>query len=1073
MLCPECESENAASSRFCGGCGRPLAGAPAAPSPVQQRGERRQLTVMFCDLVDSTALSERLDPEDLCEVIEAYRACCADAVDRYGGHVAQYLGDGILAYFSFPAAHEDDPERAVRAGLEIHAGLREANPSLQRRYGVRLAAKVAIHTGPVVLDRSRHQRETLALGRAVNVAARLAELASPGAVVLSHDTLRLVEGLFVTRSLGAHALRGIAEDVEVHQALEASRARGRLGAAAARGLTPLVGRARELGVLMDRFERAGRGAGQVVLLGGDPGIGKSRLLLALRRRLAVLPHAWVELLGSPHHTNSAFHPVIESLQRILAFTPGDSNEQRIARIEEALDRAGIDREDALPVLAELLSVELPARTALAKISPEARRRRTFEVLVRWIFSVARARATVVVVEDLHWADPSTLELLDRVVEESSGAAMLVIATHRPAFVPHWPAGDRIVHETLGPLGRDECVAIAEAIAKGSGLAADLLRRVVERTDGVPLYVEELTRSVLEASGAVAGDGAATAIPATLRDSLVARLHRLGEAQEVAQLAAVFGRDFAYAQLEQAATLDPAALRRALAQLEDAGFVVRLGGAPERAYSFRHALIREIAYESLLRQTRRAWHARIARTLEQRFPKVVQSEPEAIARHCEEGDLFAEAATYYERAAARAAERSANREAIAHLRRAIDVLGRLPEGHARDERELRLQTALAAPLVATTGWGSADAERAYTRALALAEGSADDVQRFQLTRRVITFHVSRAELRTAHALCAPLHRIAERETESSLRLLAHQQEAIVLYYLGRPVEALAHYERAVALHDPERHAALLQVHGEDLGVFTRIWMHWALWIAGHPDRALARSDEAIAMANEIRHPFSQAYALVWGAVLRLLRREARQAHDLADAAMQIGIAQDFAFHAGAGRALRAMALIDRDQPASVVDASVREIQRAMGEISKTGTEVTKPKILGMLADAFLRAGRLAEADAIAAAAAAAAKRTEQPFWDADLERIAGEVALARDASGRAEAERRFRSAVAISREQRARALELRAATSLARLLAGDGRRDEARTVLAPVHDSFDEGLELADLRDARAVLAGLG
>lgn len=1079
--CPTCDRENPEDGRFCGGCGRRLSGEAARPNapPARVRGERRQLTVMFCDLVDSTALSERLDPEDLCDVIEAYRASCAGAIDRFGGYIAQYLGDGILAYFSYPAANEDDPERAVRAGLDVLAGLREINPGLHARHGIRLEARVAIHTGPIVLDRSRHQRETLALGRAVNVAARLADIATPGAVVMSDDTRRLVEGLFVTRSLGEHALHGIAEPIEVHQAQKVTPARGRLEAAAARGLTPLVGRQHELAALIARFERAAGGAGQVVLVGGDPGIGKSRLLLALRRRLAVVPHGWIELRASPHHTNSAFHPVVESLRQVLGFAPGEPGSRQISRIEEALDRAGIDRDEALAPLADLLSLG-PLRageTASALPSPEARRRKTLDILVRWLLAAAHARPAVLAIEDLHWLDPSTLELLDRVIEQSAAAPLLVLATHRPAFGRRWAADERITYETLGPLEQDDCAAMAEAIAKGSGLSGDVLRSIVARTDGVPLYVEELTRSVLEASPRsrrrATTDTPGHTVPPTLHDSLIARLHRLGEAQEVIQLAAVLGRDFAADQLEAVSPLGSAELRRLLAQLEDVGFLVRHGAPSQVVYTFRHALIQETAYQSLLRHTRRAWHARIARTLERRFPNLVQSEPETVARHCDEGDLVGEASTYYESAGKRSADRSANLEAIGHLRRAIEVLQRLPEGRARDMRELRLQTALASPLVATTGWGSADTERAYARALALSEQSTDDEQHFQLTRRMITFHVSRAELRSAHELCARLHRIARHEQPSSWRLLAHQQEAIVLYYLGRPSEALLHYERAVALHDPTEHASLLSVHGEDLGVFTRIWMHWALWIAGYPDRALARSSEAIAMANEIRHPFSQAYARVWGAVLHLLRRELPPAHDLADEALQIGIEHGFAFLTGAGRALRAMALVAPEQPASVVDGAIREIQRAMREIASTGTEVTKPKILGILADGFLRVERFAEAHAIASAADEAARRTEQPFWSADLERILGEIALARDAAARGEAEHRFRNGVALARAQKARGLELRVATSLARLLGEDGRRTQALEVLTPITSSFDEGLALPDLLAARALLAELG
>lgn len=1078
MGCPHCQHENPGDFRYCGGCGARLASSapPASPERARSRGERRQLTVMFCDLAKSTELSEKLDPEDLCDVIEAYREACGAAVDRFGGHVAQYLGDGILAYFSFPFAHEDDAERAVRAGLEVHSNLADLNPHLEKRYGVQVSARVSVHTGPVVIDRSRHQRETLALGRAVNVAKRVSEIALPGTVVMTRDTHRLVEGLFVTRNLGAHALRGVADPIELDRVLAASSARGRLDASLAKGLTPLVGREREIDSLVQAFDTASRGRGRVVFLGGDPGIGKSRLVHALQRRVAVLPHGWLECRGSPHHQNSAFHPVIEALRRVFAFGPGDSAARRAALVEEGLDRAGIDPAEALPLLAELLSIEVPGAAGLRETSPEARRRRTLDVLARWIFTAAKSRPLVLAMEDLHWFDPSTLELFDRIVKDAAAASMLVLATHRSSFVLRWPVEGHASRLGLGPLGRDESARLVEAVARGSDVAPELLEQIVERTDGVPLYAEEITKSVLEESlsreaGAnPSADG--VRIPPTLRDSLAGRLDRLGSAKDVAQLAAILGRDFSAAQLEAASTLDRTGIRRALAELEDAGFLTRRESPSGDAYAFRHALIHEVAYESLLRRTRRAWHARVARALEKHFAEEVAEEPEGVARHFEEGGLAPEAVDYYERAGQRATGHSANVEAIGHFERAIALLDRLPKGRERDECELRLQLALAGPLVATTGWGSHEAERTHLRALALGERAEDASQRFQLMRRVITFHVSRAELGQAHELCSELHELAERERDSSLLLLAEQQEAIVLYYLGRPTEALARYERAVSLHDPERHAALLHLHGEDLGVFTRLWMHWALWIAGFPDRALARSDEAIAMAREIHHPFSEVYAQVWAAVLRLLRREREQAHELAGAAAELAVENGFAFHIGASRALEALAKIDPEQPTSVVDSAIADFQAAMADAARTGTEVTRPKILGMLAEALASVGRIAPAEAIVAAAIASAERTGQPFWNAELARIRGKLALAKDASEIDTAERHFRAALAIAERQRANALALRAATDLAILLGESGRREEARAVLEPSYRGFDEGLDLADLETARGLLRAL-
>jgi tetratricopeptide (TPR) repeat protein len=563
------------------------------------------------------------------------------------------------------------------------------------------------------------------------------------------------------------------------------------------------------------------------------------------------------------------------------------------------------------------------------------------------------------------------------------------------------------------------------------------------------------------------------IPATLHDSLAARLDRLGAAKDTALLASVLGRDFSGDHLAAVSDADPSQLRRHLVQLEEAGFLQRQGTPPDVSYTFRHALIQEAAYQSLLKDTRRLWHVRSAWALEQHFPDLAETAPEALARHFEEGGLLERSIGYFERAAERATQRSANAEAIGHLRRALEVLNRLPASRSRDERELVLQAALASPLVAATGWGSVEAERAYARAMELGERVGETSQLFRLMRGVVTFYVSRAELATARELCTRLLELAEIDRESSLLLLAHQQTAIVLYYLGRPAEALVHYEQALALHDPSEHAKLLHLYGEDLGVFIRIWSAWALWMVGLPDRALTRGLEAIELARGIAHPFSLAYALLWTAVLRMLRRERRPARELAEAALEIGLEQGFAFHAGGGRAVRALAQIDPEEPGPVIEAAIQEFQIALGELARTGTEVTRPKFLGVLAEAYRKVDRPQEARSLLSLGTALAERTSQPFWDAELRRVHGELLLDEDASAEDQAEKLFVEALEIARNQKARSLELRAATSLGRLLRDQGRLDEARAVLAPVYASFQEGLELPDLQDAKTVLDALG
>jgi predicted ATPase len=659
--------------------------------------------------------------------------------------------------------------------------------------------------------------------------------------------------------------------------------------------------------------------------------------------------------------------------------------------------------------------------------------------------------------------------------------VLQLLTFRPDFKPRWEERPYLEAITVHPLTRRQIAEMVDRMTDGQGLPPEVLEEVIKKTDGVPLFVEELTKSVLESGQLERRAGGREwqgrlpplAIPSTLQDSLMARLDRLGRAKEVAQVAAVLGREFSYSLLREVSTTDARLLDQLLAQLLDAELVHQRGAAPSASYAFKHALIQDAAYQSLLRGTRRALHARIVQVLEDGFPARVASEPEELARHCEEGGLLEKAIAYYRRAGSRAAERSAHAEAIGHLTRAIELLQTLPESAQRDGQELMLQVALGPVLATSSGWGSRDAEQAYRRARVLCERIGDTPQLFHVLRGLLTFYVARADLDTGRELCERLLRLADNAPDDAARLVANQQTGIVLYYQGEPRTALEHYERALALHDPETHAALTHVYGEHLGSFVRIWMGWALWMVGYPDRAIQRCEEAIALSREASHPFSLGYALLWAAVVHTMRREHRLARERAGAAVAIAEEQGFAFVQGGGRLIRAWGRMDPEWDAAARTAAIEEYRVALAETAATGSETCGPQILGSLAEAYLLEGRGAEALAVARAAQATSERTSQPYWDSDLHRVQGEILLGRDGVGQRDSERLFRLALEVARRQQARSLELRAATSLARLWQRQGMRDAARDLLAPVYGWFTEGFDTLDLKDARALLEKLG
>jgi len=702
----------------------------AKPLP-RDRAERRQLTVMFCDLVGSSALSARLDPEDLRAVIGAYHACIAEVIARNEGVIARYMGDGVLAYFGYPQAHEDDAEQATRAGL----ALVDAVANLKTDIGTELQVRIGIATGMVVvgdLTGEGAAKEQAVIGETPNLAARLQTLAQPGTVLISESTHRLTDGHFEYRNLGPVSLKGWVEPIPAWQVLRTSGVESRFEAQHKTRLTPLIGRDEEIELLLRRWQRCTHGEGCVVVLTGEPGIGKSHIALALEERLQAEPHITVRHFCSAHHTNSALHPFIRQLERVARFERSDSPAEKFAKLETLLLRSGADADRVVSPLANLLSLPPNDRYSVPELSPQKRKEMTLAALLAQLNGLAAQQPVLIIFEDVHWADPTSLELLTVTLERVPRLRVLMLITARPEFTPPWPGHAHVTTVSLTRLNRRNGAALIERVTAGKTLPDEVMDQILARTDGVPLFVEELTKTVLETGLLQERDDhyvlnrplPSMAIPTTLHASLMARLDRLAPVREVAQIGAVVGREFSHELLSTVAGLPRERLEEALAELVRSELIFRRGEIPQAIYTFKHALVRDAAYSGLLKSRRAALHATIADAFEQRFPEIVVAQPETLAHHLTEAGLFEKAVGYWLQACKKAAMRSANLEAIAHSRRGIEASGHLPDGARKDRLELDFQFALGPCLIATQGPASNETMATFARARELCERLGD-------------------------------------------------------------------------------------------------------------------------------------------------------------------------------------------------------------------------------------------------------------------------------------------------------------------------------------------------------------
>ena len=1033
--------------------------------------ERRHLTVMICDLVGSTALANRLDPEDMGAVVDALQAVCARITLAFDGFVAEFRGDGILAYFGYPRAHEDDAERTVRAALDIVAAVARLKTPAEEPLSVR----IGIATGLVVVGERGGEgalREHTVIGDTPNLAARLQALVGPGTVVIAASTRRLLGDLFRLRDLGFHEVKGIAEPIAAWAVEGVLSSQSRFEAIHAAALSELIGRENELDFLLKRQRLAWKGEGQVVLLSGEPGIGKSRLVAALEERVGDRAHTFLQYQCSPHYSNSALYPFIAQLERAVGFKADDTSDERLSKLEALLAMPAPRAQEIAPLFAALLSVPTGDRYPKLPPNPAQQRRRTFAALLDQFESLARQKPVLFVFEDVHWADATSLELLDLTIERVRHLPVLALFTLRPDFEPPWAGLPNVATLALGRLDRNNAESIVAQVAGGHALPADVMNQIIAKTDGNPLFVEELTKAVLEGDILVkSADGyrlngplPPLGIPTTLQDSLMARLDYLASVKDIGQIGAAIGREFSYPLMREVVGRDEQSLKNALAKLEEAELLFRRGEPPEATYTFKHVLVRDAAYESLLKSRRQQLHGRIARTMEENFPDIVVSQPEILAHHFTEANLVEPAINYWLKAGNLALGRSVN-AAVNHLKQGLKLVASINDKTTSGKLELLLQMSLGNALRTTKGWSTESVKQAYTRALQLCSQNGLDEHTFPAVFGLWTWNFLRATLREAQALAEQLVNTAENVGDPVYEVLAHEALGFTFFAQGKFSSAHTELERGVILCEDSKAGAYLDLSAQDPRVHIRSYDAMALWMLGFPDRALQLCAEARRYADMSRHPFSEAMIRTISLRVHQLRGETDIVAGQADAVIALCQEHEFVHYVAMALILRGWATAQRGE----FEKGIAEIQEGLKQERATGALLLDSYSLGLLADACIKNERYEQAlEFLNQAQSRLDEDDTERFYAAEIYRLLGKIYL-RSSQSLDQAEHYFSKGLKVAREQKAKSLELKLWLDMCDLYDVTQRADRGRAPLDEVYGFFHEGFDTVDLMKAKARL----
>jgi class 3 adenylate cyclase/predicted ATPase len=1068
-------------ARFCGMCGTPF---PTASNPAQNSagapprtkagadGERRQLTVLFADVVGATALSGQLDPESLRAVLRSYQEICTECVTRYGGDVHQYMGDGVLAYFGYPVAHENDAERAVLAGLAIIAGVQ----ALERMQ--RIETRVGIHSGLVVVGEmgAGDSRETHAIGETPNIAARIQGEAVPNSACISAATLRLIGERFNVRALGPRSLKGVAREMELFSVLGA--AKSGTGQGAFRHTTPLIGRETELRHLLERWSMAQQGRGQAVLLSGEGGIGKSRLLGAFRERAATQGKAWRNIFCSPFYQNSALHPMIDLIERTIEAEGVSALPDRAAALHRVLQTADLADDTTFALISSLVGLGAEHERALQNLAPDQRKRRTLDALIAWLHADAVKTPLVLVAEDLHWIDASTREFIGVLLERIVDLPVLLVLTFRPEFVPTWAMHGQISTLALTRMAREQVISVAEGVTAGKALPERIVDEILLRTDGVPLFVEELTKAIIAAGVVVERDGALhlvsehiaeLEIPSTLRDSLTARLDRLGAAKLVAQLASILGREFEYRLLQVVCDLPEPELEEQLAALNRAEIIQQRGIPPRSHYIFKHALIQEAAYDTLLKSARQQHHQRIAEVYVGRFPEVAQSRPELVAHHYGRALLPESAVEFWRKAGELAVARSGYHEALGHLRAALEQLELVPDSEARAATELALRVKIGPALIALMGMGSAETGENYARACQLADGRGNLPERFMAMWGDWLFKTTSGQIAAASRRSEDLVSLGQKLGDDEYLLQAHHSRWTNFFTLGNAAISRADTVQGIRLYDRDRFQHHKHLYGgHDPGVCAHGVGANAAWCTGHTAEGLRLAETAAAIGRELDHPFSLTLAHFWSGYAFFCAKEYARARvageELAATCQKHGFKQWL----GTGLILSGASRTAQGD----TEFGLKLVEEGLKEYRVSGQPSQYPINLGIASVANLHVGNNARALDLLSEGFERAEKFHLGWFRPEIQRLQAETMLQSGQIGVAETILRVDAASSLAREQGALALEWRAVTALGRLLVQDGRHAQARRRLRAVCAAPTEEFDSADLREARALLEEL-